>query len=131
MILGAPQYQADAPKSRVHGRKITNFWVAVNTLSRAIGDGMCGFRLYPLAAVAQLLAGSRLAPGMAFDIDIAVRLYWQGLDAVNLLTPVRYPLDGVSHFDLCRDNVKISATHARLFCGMLPRIPRLLARHWR
>ncbi|OAI13587.1 glycosyl transferase [Methylomonas koyamae] len=131
MILGAPQYQADAPKSRVHGRKITNFWVTVNTLSRAIGDGMCGFRLYPLAAVAQLLAGSRLAPGMAFDIDIAVRLYWQGLDAVNLLTPVRYPLDGVSHFDLWRDNVKISATHARLFCGMLPRIPRLLARHWR
>ncbi len=131
MILGTPQYQADAPKSRVHGRKITHFWIAINTLSRAIGDGMCGFRLYPLTAVDRLLAGSRLAAGMAFDIDIAVRLYWQGLDAVNLATPVRYPLDGVSHFDLWRDNLRISATHARLFCGMLLRLPRLLARHWR
>ncbi|WFP50258.1 glycosyltransferase family 2 protein [Methylomonas sp. EFPC3] len=131
MILGTPQYQSDAPKSRVHGRKITNFWIAVNTLSTAIGDGMCGFRLYPLAAVGQLLAGSRLAPGMAFDIDIVVRLYWQGLEAVNLATAVRYPLDGVSHFDLWRDNLKISAAHARLFCGMLLRLPRLLARHWR
>lgn len=131
MILGAPQYQSDAPKSRVHGRKITNFWIAINTLSTAIGDGMCGFRLYPLTAVGQLLSHSRLAPGMAFDIDIAVRLYWQGVDAVNLPTAVRYPLDGVSHFDLWRDNLKISATHAHLFCGMLPRIPRLLARHWR
>ncbi|TPQ24398.1 glycosyltransferase family 2 protein [Methylomonas koyamae] len=131
MILGTPQYQSDAPKSRVHGRKITNFWIAVNTLSTAIGDGMCGFRLYPLTAVGQLLAGSRLAPGMAFDIDIVVRLYWHGLEAVNLATAVRYPLDGVSHFDLWRDNLKISAAHARLFCGMLLRLPRLLARHWR
>ena len=41
-------YGDDAPKSRVHGRKITNFWVAINTLSLGIKDAMCGFRVYPL-----------------------------------------------------------------------------------
>ena len=132
MILGLPRFAADAPKNRRYGRQITNFWIWIHTLSLAIGDGMCGFRLYPLAAVEILLhSGTPLASGMDFDIDIVVRLYWQGVEAVNLPTPVRYPLDGVSHFNLWRDNLLIAKTHARLFFGMLPRIPRLLARRRR
>lgn len=131
MILGKPVYDQDAPKSRVYGRRITNFWIRINTLSSAIADGMCGFRLYPLAEVQKLLRHAKPAWGMAFDIDIAVRLYWQGVDTVNLPTPVSYPLDGISHFRLWRDNLLISLTHARLFFGMLIRLPRLLARHWR
>ncbi|OHX36109.1 glycosyl transferase [Methylomonas sp. LWB] len=131
MILGAPRYGADAPKSRVHGRRITNFWIRINTWSDAIADGMCGFRLYPLAAVEHLLARQQVASGMAFDIDIVVRLYWQGVTALNLPTAVRYPEDGVSHFRLFRDNALISATHARLFFGMLLRLPVLLLRRLR
>jgi glycosyltransferase involved in cell wall biosynthesis len=131
MILGKPQYTADAPKSRVYGRQFTNLWICINTLSLAIADGMCGLRVYPLAAVAELLASNSLAQGMAFDIDIAVRLYWLGTPAINHPTQVSYPLDGVSHFDMWRDNLQISKTHARLFFGMLPRIPKLLFRHFR
>lgn len=131
MILGHPVYTRDAPKSRVYGRQFTNLWIWINTLSFAIKDGMCGFRLYPLAAVSTLLNSTTIAQGMAFDIDIVVRLYWQGVNAVNLPTAVSYPLDGVSHFDLWRDNLKISQTHAQLFFGMLPRIPGLLLRHFR
>lgn len=130
MILGLPQYQADAPKNRHYGRQFTNLWIWINTLSFEIGDGMCGFRLYPLAAVEKLLNNVSLAQGMAFDIDIVVRLYWQGVKAVNRPTQVRYPVDGVSHFDLWKDNLKISQTHARLFFGMLKRLPALLAKHW-
>lgn len=128
MILGAPRYGADAPKSRVQGRRITNFWIRVNTWSDAIADGMCGYRVYPLAAVERLLARQRVASGMAFDIDIVVCLYWQGVAAFNLPTAVRYPEDGVSHFRLFRDNLRISLTHARLFFGMLLRLPVLLFR---
>jgi hypothetical protein len=40
---------------------------------------------------------------------------------------VVYPDDGVSHFDVWRDNVRISKMHTRLFFGMLRRLPRLLA----
>jgi len=41
---------------------------------------------------------------------------------------VTYPLDGVSHFDVLRDNLRISRMHAKLFFGMLVRSPLLLAR---
>ncbi|MGZ4979117.1 MAG: glycosyltransferase family 2 protein [Methylobacter sp.] len=129
LILGRPLFDETAPKSRVYGRTIANLWVWINTLSLAIEDSMCGFRLYPLNAVAQLAQRTQIAAGMDFDIDILVRLYWQGVDVVNIPTKVNYPYDGVSHFKLWRDNLRISKTHARLFFGMLLRIPQLLNRH--
>jgi glycosyltransferase involved in cell wall biosynthesis len=131
MILGRPVFDDSVPKGRLYGRQFTNLWIAINTLSLAIADGMCGFRLYPLAAVARLLETARIGRRMDFDIDIVVRLYWQGTNAVNLPTRVRYPCDGVSHFQLWRDNAMISVIHARLFLGMLARLPRLLMRYWR
>ncbi len=65
---------------------------------------------------------------MNFDTDILVRLYWQGLDVVNLPTRVAYPTDGVSHFRVFFDNVLITRMHTSLFFGMLLRFPKLLAR---
>lgn len=67
---------------------------------------------------------------MEFDSEIIVRLHWQGVAVVNLPVAVRYPLDGVSHFRLLRDNLRISWMHTRLFFGMLRRLPRLLWRRW-
>ncbi|MDI1231412.1 MAG: glycosyltransferase family 2 protein [Methylobacter sp.] len=128
LILGQPLFDATAPKSRVYGRTIANFWVWINTLSFKIADSMCGFRLYPLAAVAKLTGETDIARGMDFDIDILVRLYWQGVPVVNIPTCVNYPDDGVSHFKLWRDNLMISTAHAKLFFGMLIRIPQLLGR---
>lgn len=131
MILGRPVFDDSAPRARLYGRRFTNLWIAINTLSLVIADGMCGFRLYPLEAVERLLETARIGRRMDFDIDIAVRLYWQGTNAVNVPTRVRYPYDGVSHFKLWRDNAMISMIHARLFLGMLMRFPQLLIRRWR
>lgn len=131
MILGSPLFDETVPKGRLYGRKITNLWIWINTLSFAIADGMCGFRLYPLAVVEQLISKAHIAKRMDFDIDIVVRLYWQGAGVINIPTAVKYPYDGVSHFKLWRDNFMISKAHARLFFGMLIRIPGLLFRHWR
>ncbi len=130
LILGKPIFDEAAPLSRVYGRKVTNFWIAINTLSTAIADGMCGLRVYPLAAAMRLLTTTELAERMAFDIDIVVRLYWQGLHVINLPTSVSYGEGGVSHFRLWDDNLMISRTHTRLFFGMLLRFPKLLLRHW-
>jgi glycosyltransferase involved in cell wall biosynthesis len=129
LILGQPLFDETAPKSRVYGRTIANLWVWINTLSLAIADSMCGFRLYPLAAVAEMAERTDIARGMDFDIDILVRLYWQGVEVINIPTAVQYPYDGVSHFKLWKDNLMISKTHAKLFFGMLMRIPQLLNRH--
>ena len=63
-----------------------------------------------------------------FDIEILVRLYWQGVKVTFLPTQVIYPENGVSHFRALHDNVGISWLHTRLFFGMLLRSPKLL---WR
>lgn len=128
MIAGAPRYDESVPKGRLYGRYLTHVWVWINTLSFDIRDSMCGFRVYPLAAVLPLIDAEPLGKRMDFDPEILVRLHWRGVPVRNLETAVHYPSDGVSHFDVWRDNVRISRLHARLFFGMLRRLPRLLAR---
>lgn len=130
IIAGHPVYDASVPKARLYGRYATHIWVWINTLSFDIKDSMCGFRVYPVAPVNALAARRRIGVRMNFDTDILVRLLWDGLRVINLPTRVSYPADGVSHFRVWRDNVLISWMHTVLFFGMLPRIPKLLARKW-
>lgn len=129
VISGWRSYEA-MPPSRRSGRKLTDFWVCVNTLSRAVKDSMCGYRLYPLVPTMQLLARKKIGARMDFDTDILVRLYWQGLAVENIPTRILYQDDIPSHFDIIKDNVRISWMHTRLFFGMLPRIPTLLWRNF-
>ena len=128
VVAGCPIYDDSVPRGRLYGRYATHIWVWINTLSLDIRDSMCGFRVYPLASLVPLLDSARIGRRMDFDSDVIVRLHWRGVPVVNQPTRVTYPQDGVSHFDLWRDNVRISAMHARLFFGMLCRAPLLL---WR
>jgi glycosyltransferase involved in cell wall biosynthesis len=128
VIAGHPVYDASVPKARLYGRYATHVWVWINTLSFAIRDSMCGFRLYPVAPVNAMAARRRIGSRMNFDTDIIVRLYWSGMEVINLPVRVSYPADGVSHFRVWRDNAQISWMHTKLFFGMLPRIPQLLLR---
>ncbi len=131
LIAGCPIYDESVPALRLYARYLTHVWVWINTLSLSIRDSMCGFRVYPVAPVVALAARRRLGLRMNFDIEILVRLYWDGIEVVSLPTKVGYPEDGVSHFKAWTDNVLITRLHTALFFGMLPRIPRLLARTWR
>jgi glycosyltransferase involved in cell wall biosynthesis len=128
VINGVPQYDASVPAVRLHGRRITTVLVWLNTLSLQIADAMCGFRLYPIAPAVALDDRVRIGRRMEFDTEIIVRLFWAGTPVVNLPTPVTYPADGVSHFRMLRDNLRITGLHFRLFAGMLIRLPRLLPR---
>jgi glycosyltransferase involved in cell wall biosynthesis len=130
LIIGQPIFDQSVPKKRLYGRQFTNLWIWINTLSFSIVDGMCGFRCYPLASVDELLKITSIGQRMDFDIDMVVRLYWQGVDIINLPTKVHYPIDGVSHFNVFKDNLLISKKHAQLFFGMLIRFPKLLLRHF-
>jgi glycosyltransferase involved in cell wall biosynthesis len=130
VIAGHPVYDESVPKARLYGRYATHIWVWINTLSLDIKDSMCGFRVYPVAPVNALAARRSIGTRMNFDTDILVRLFWDGLQVINVPTRVSYPSDGVSHFRVWRDNVLISWMHTVLFFGMLPRIPKLLARKW-
>lgn len=131
LISGLPIYGEDVPASRLYGRYITHVWVWINTLSLQIRDSMCGFRLYPLAQTVELFDAERIGSRMDFDTEILVHWVWRGGRVRHIPTRVSYPADGISHFDLWRDNVLISRMHARLFFGMLWRLPFLLRQRFR
>jgi glycosyltransferase involved in cell wall biosynthesis len=127
LVLGVPTFDDSAPRSRRYGRWISRFWVWLETLSFAIRDPLCGLRGVPLAATLRLLDRVPCGDRMDFDTELAVRLVWDGLPVVNVPVRVRYFPDGISHFHLLADNLRLSWLHARLFCGMWLRLPRLIA----
>ena len=115
LVLGAPIYDETAPKGRLVGRRITQWWTNRETGGSVIDDPMCGFRVYPLAlAVSVPVPANR----MDFDIEVAVRMVWAGARVINVPTKVKYlPVEagGVSHFRMFEDNVRISWMHTRLY----------------
>lgn len=125
VISGCPIYDENAPKSRVIGRRITNFFVKIETLSSEIKDAMIGFRAYPVEKTCQYIKDCNLNFGMTFDIEILVRLKWAGLPFKFFETKVDYPKDGHSNFKPS-DQLKISCIHTVLCMGMLIRLPYLL-----
>lgn len=129
MVIGQPIFDASVPKLRYYGRYATHIWVWIECLSTVIADSMCGFRIYPLAACLPILADPGLGQRMEFDTEILVRLHWAQVAMINIRTPVQYPVDGISHFRLSRDNWLLTRMHTRLVLGMLKRLPQLLKRH--
>jgi glycosyltransferase involved in cell wall biosynthesis len=116
LVLGAPRFDTSAPRGRIVGRKITQWWTDLETGGKVIEDPMCGFRVYPLAsATAVRVPANR----MDFDIEIAVKMAWANVPVVNLPVRVRYPVGGVSHFQMVRDNIRISWMHSRLVMGRI------------
>ncbi len=129
VIIGTPVFDAMVPRLRFYGNYLNLGGVWINTLSKRIAGPMCGFRLYPLAKVRDILPEMAQALRMNFDTEIAVRLDWEKVPFVNLPVAVRYPLGGFSHFRGVRDSLLLLVMHVRLFFGMIRRLPNLLSRH--
>jgi glycosyltransferase involved in cell wall biosynthesis len=128
LVCGHPVFDASIPKTRYYGRYLTHALVWFETLSFDIIDSMCGFRLYPLAPVLAFLDRNKVGSRMDFDTEILVRLHWCDTPMRWLPTKVTYPLDGVSHYRMCFDNVLMTLLHIRLIAGMFLRLPLLLSR---
>ncbi len=134
MVLGRPVFDADAPRLRVNGRKVSNGWADLETLWAGIGDSLYGFRVYPIAPLMRVMNGQHFMRRFDFDPEAVVRLCWAGVRPINLDAPVRYfraDEGGVSHFNYLRDNALLTWMHARLFLGFLLRLPALVARRLR
>ncbi len=131
MVLGVPQFGPDAPSIRVNGRRISNWWVRLETGRACIGDSLFGFRVYPIGKLLPIMERSSRMRRFDFDPEAMVRLSWAGVPAINLPAPVRYlrPEEGgVSHFRYGRDNLLLTAMHMRLITGALARLPVLVRR---
>lgn len=134
MVLGLPIFDASAPRLRVKGRKISNWWANLETLWAGIGDSLYGFRVYPMAELDRVMRNQLWMRRFDFDVEAVVRLCWRGIRPINLPAPVRYfrsDQGGVSHFNYWRDNALLTWMHFRLFLGFLVRLPWLLARRLR
>ncbi len=134
MVLGCPVFDASAPRLRVGGRKISNWWVNLETLWAGIGDSLYGFRVYPIAPLIDVMHRQPWMRRFDFDAEAVVRLSWRGVPPINVAAPVRYfsaAEGGVSHFNYWRDNVLLTWMHARLFAEFLLRLPALMVRRIR
>ena len=128
IICGYPEFDETAPRSRVKGRKISNFWASVATLSTELKDVLCGFRVYPVNKSLRAIWFVFIDKHMGFDPEIIVRLYWNKVYPVFHPIKVIYPVGGVSNFHMVRDNIRISLMFTRLFFGMILRLPLLVVR---
>lgn len=125
IISGYPIYDESIPKSRLYGRKITNFWVSIETLSLLYKESMCGFRIYPLKPcinLMKLLSHAR----MSYDIELLVRAFYQSIPTLYINIKVIYPKNGVSNFKAFQDNLKISWMHTKLTTYSLFHLHKIL-----
>lgn len=134
MILGVPVFDASAPAIRIAGHKIANFWANLVTMWTGIGDSLFGFRVYPIAPLLRTFEQTRGMRRFDFDSEAAIRLAWQGVPPINVLTPVRYYRSdegGVSHFNYLRDNVLLVTMYLRLIAELVLRLPGLCLQRFR
>ena len=134
VILGVPVFDASAPRLRVRGRRISNWWTNLETLWMGVDDSLFGFRVYPVSALLDIMEESRWMRRFDFDVEAIVRLCWRGYRPIALPVPVRYfsaAEGGVSHFRYGRDNAWLAWMHLRLVAGFLLRLPWLLYRQLR
>ncbi|MSN96712.1 glycosyltransferase family 2 protein [Campylobacter sp. FMV-PI01] len=113
IICGYGKYDKTAPKSRIYGRKITNFWGYINTLGGHFEDFMIGMRIYPINNKVILKTKSNR---MEFDIEILINYYKMGYKFKWIEVDINY--DSISHFKMLRDNFLISKMHARCFFSL-------------
>lgn len=134
LVLGLPVFDASAPRLRVVGRRVSNWWANLETLWLGIRDSLCGFRVYPIADLCAVMEASRWMRRFDFDVEAAVRLCWRGLPLINKPVEIKYfrPEEGgVSHFNYVRDNLLLACMHSRLMLGFIAQLPKLLKRRLR
>lgn len=128
LVLGSPIFDESVPKQRLYGRQLSRGVVWLATLSFDIVDPLCGFRGIPLAPTLQLLDDVATGDHMEFDPELLIHLHWRGVPVRTIPTRVVYDPNGLSHFDMWRDNARLVAVYAGALGGMLRRLPRILRR---
>lgn len=126
LIVGTPHYVNKVTWPRRYRRHVTSLIVRLSCLSRAVRDSTCGVRIYPLAPVNRLLSRFRCGDRMEFDTEVLVRWLWRGGRCDNLPMRVHDAQDGISHYRVLRDNLRMSGMFVRLLGGMMMRLPWLL-----
>jgi uncharacterized protein (DUF2062 family) len=110
LVVGTRRFGPEVPGSSRFGRSFSNFWLRVQT-GVSLGDTQSGFRVYPLAVLLDLPLRES---GYAFEIEVLVRAAWAKVPLRSVDVSVAYPSDRVSHFQLLRDNARLSLLNTKL-----------------
>jgi len=109
MILGVPQFAADAPAARRHGRRVGNWWANLETFWGGIEDSLFGFR-----SIIPGIGGywkARVRATFDFDTELAVRL--SGRRAAGQSShagPYFQPAEGAPPTSIIADNWRSGGT---------------------
>ena len=126
LVLGAPIFDDSAPFHRLHGRKLSQGIVWLETLSFSVRDPLCGFRCIPLQSTLPLLERARTGDRMDFDPELIIRLVRAGVPVINIPTAVQYHEGGISHFRMREDNLLIARAYVRLALEAIWHRPRTI-----
>ncbi|MGM9746902.1 MAG: DUF2062 domain-containing protein [Paludibacteraceae bacterium] len=113
LFVGARNLQADnMPSKNTFANKFSNFWYWAETGIK-LTDTQSGFRLYPLAGLADTYF---ITSRYEFEVEVLVRAAWKGIKVANVPIKVYYPPAGerVSHFRPARDFTRISILNTYL-----------------
>ena len=130
LVMGQPQFGKDAPAWHIIGHRIANFFARLETLRPRLGDSLFGLRVYPMLAAIRAFRDVRGGRAFDFDTQVAVRMAWMGVPAVNLPAMVHYPPTRVSHFRYLRDNLLLIRVHLRLLVRAIFIWPKLAWRRF-
>ncbi|HYC57315.1 MAG TPA: glycosyltransferase family 2 protein [Candidatus Binatia bacterium] len=126
-VMGVPVFGDDVPRARLWGRQLSRGMVWAACGSFTIVDPLCGYRGMPLAKAISVTDRWHTGNRMSFDPEFAVRMYRAGAPILTVPTRVSYPTDGVSHFDMLWDNVRLIGTYARLLAELPLALPAIVA----
>lgn len=113
LFVGARNLQADnMPSKNTFANKFSNFWYWAETGIK-LTDTQSGFRLYPLAGLADT---HFITSRYEFEVEVLVRAAWKGIKVANVPIKVYYPPadERVSHFRPARDFTRISILNTYL-----------------
>lgn len=113
LFVGARNLQADnMPSKNTFANKFSNFWYWAETGIK-LTDTQSGFRLYPLAGLADT---HFITSRYEFEVEVLVRAAWKGIKVANVPIKVYYPPaeERVSHFRPARDFTRISLLNTYL-----------------
>ena len=111
VISGDPQYDENTPLSCIVGSKLHNFMAAFETLTLAVKDCTCSFRVYPVASAVACLKEEGFRPRVGFDIDILIKLYRRGLIIEYIDTKVKYIANAEASSSTLADKLALIMMH--------------------
>ncbi len=110
-------FDDSVPLGRLCGHQLSRAMVWLTTFSLDVSDPLCGFRGIPLAATVALLDETPTGDHMEFDPELVIQLCWRGVPVRNVPTRVVYVPEGVSHFDVFWDNVRMTRIYTKSVLG--------------